>query len=59
MILSNGQASKEGGEGSNRNLNQGFARAVGLATLILLAPFYILNVVSDHVHTSWVYVSSI
>lgn len=47
-----------GGGGSNRNSNQGFARAVGLATLILLAPFSILNVVSDHV-TSWVYVSSI
>lgn len=47
------------GGGSNTNLNQGFARAVGLATLILLAPFSILHVVSDHVHTAWVYVSSI
>lgn len=37
------------GGGSNRNLNQGFARAVRLATLILFAPFSILNVVSDHV----------
>lgn len=48
VVIWSGQ---QGEGGSNRNLNQGFARAVGLATLILLAPFSILNVISDHVLT--------
>lgn len=54
-----GGVASRGGGGSNRSLNQGFARAVGLATSILLAPFSILNVVSDHVQNSWVCDSSI